>query len=414
MIKELYDYIASLQIIDTHEHLEPFEIYSPSHDIFADFLIHYFSIDLISSGLCADTFKIVHESTDVSVIDKWKMIEKYWEYSRYTGYGQSLDIIARDVYGVERIDGSTINTLNDAYLASFKENHYNKILKEKSNIKISINDCWQDSVDPNYFILSSRIDGMVCPRSLEDIKSTSKKSNVIINSFDDYLSACSSIISTYNITSNVLKCGLAYERSLNFKKTNKSVAQWEFEKLRSAGTHDGSFSLENLQNYLFRYILGVAQDKGMVIQIHTGLQEGNGNILSNSNPSLLNDVFMSFPNLKFDIFHIGYPFEKELGAMCKMFPNVYIDMCWTHIISPEASCSALNEWLEFIPYNKISGFGGDYCFIDGVYGHQYLARKDIAKVLSNKVENKLFGIEKAMDIGKAILYDNPSSIFDIK
>lgn len=50
-------------------------------------------------------------------------------------------------------------------------------------------------------------------------------------------------------------------------------------------------------------------------------------------------------------------------------------MCWAHIVPPVASRNILSEWLEFLPYNKINGFGGDYCFVDGVYGHQYIARR---------------------------------------
>ncbi len=151
----------------------------------------------------------------------------------------------------------------------------------------------------------------------------------------------------------------------------------------------------------------------MVLQIHTGLHEGNGNIITNSNPALLSRVFLEYPDMTFDVFHIGYPYQGELGALCKMFPNVHIDMCWAHIISPMAARAALDEWLEFLPYNRISGFGGDYTPIDGIYGHQYMARRNIAAVLSDKVEAGLFGIDEARRIAKALLYDNPKRLFGI-
>jgi hypothetical protein len=44
--------------------------------------------------------------------------------------------------------------------------------------------------------------------------------------------------------------------------------------------------------------------------------------------------------------------------------------------------SALVEWLDTVPANKISAFGGDYIFVDGVYGHQYLARQNVARALA--------------------------------
>ena len=159
------------------------------------------------------------------------------------------------------------------------------------------------------------------------------------------------------------------------------------------------------------YILNIANKKSLIIQIHTGLQEGNGNIITNSNPTLLTNLFLEYPDVSFDLFHIGYPYQNEITVLAKNFPNVYIDMCWAHIISPNASINALLEWIDTVPLNKISAFGGDYAFIDGVYGHQYLARENIAKALSKKVSEKLFDIDKAKEIGKMFFYDNPIKLF---
>ena len=72
--------------------------------------------------------------------------------------------------------------------------------------------------------------------------------------------------------------------------------------------------------------------------------------------------------------------------LAKNFPNVHLDMCWAHIVSPNASVLALQEWIDTVPLNKISAFGGDYLFVDGVYGHQHLARADVVRALAAKVE----------------------------
>jgi hypothetical protein len=96
-----------------------------------------------------------------------------------------------------------------------------------------------------------------------------------------------------------------------------------------------------------------------------------------------------------------------------MFPNVSVDMCWAHIVSPEASVRALGEWLELFPYSKICGFGGDYGFVDGVFGHQQIARENIARALSKKVEKRLFSLDAACGIARALLYDNPARIFGL-
>jgi hypothetical protein len=203
---DIMDYINSLEIIDTHEHLLPFEAQREQNDVISEYLTHYFSVDLVTAGLTLKQLDQVR-GNEMSVIEKWNCIEQYWDRSRYTGYGQAIAITARDIYGIDEINRGSI--------------------------------------------------------------------------------------------------------------------------------------------------------------------------------------------------------------MCKMYKNVYIDMCWAHIVSPVASRNILSEWLEFLPYNKINGFGGDYCFIDGVYGHQSIARRNIAEVLSEKARRGLFSVSKACEIGKAILYDNPAELFGI-
>ena len=83
------------------------------------------------------------------------------------------------------------------------------------------------------------------------------------------------------------------------------------------------------------------------------------------------------------------------------------------MMSPFAAINALVEYLDFVPANKICGFGGDFCFVDGVYGHQYLARENIARALSIKIDEGVFDLDKAKQIAKMILHDNPLAIFEL-
>ena len=100
--------------------------------------------------------------------------------------------------------------------------------------------------------------------------------------------------------------------------------------------------------------------------------------------------------------------------LAKVFLNVYIDMCWAHIISPTACVNSLVEWAGSVLLNKINVFGGDYCFIDGVSGHQHMARMNVSRALAIKVEEGLFDVEEAKRIGKMIFYDTPKELFHLK
>jgi hypothetical protein len=421
MNQELLDYMAGLEIIDTHEHFAPREEQRERGDVISEYLMHYFSVDLINAGLPPGDLEKLR-GRDLDIREKWKLAGPYWDRCRYTGYGQCLDRSVRGIYGIERIDGGTVEDLNRKFTALFTSGgHYQRVLKDLSNIKVSLLDMGSAlDFDKRYFISVNNIGGLVRPLSGAELAALESRSGVSINSFDHYLEACGAWLLEFarRTGSPVLKCALAYDRSLAFDRAEKAEAERGFNEFFGPGWAFDRASLplrpsRAFENYVMRHILDIAQKENMVLQIHTGLQEGTGNRLGNSNPALLSGLFLDYPRLRFDLFHIAYPYQGELGALCKMFPNVSVDMCWAHIISPEACVDSLSEWLELFPYSKICGFGGDYALVDGVFGHQQMARENIARALSRKMEKGLFGLAEARKIAKALLYDNPARIFGI-
>jgi predicted TIM-barrel fold metal-dependent hydrolase len=224
-----------------------------------------------------------------------------------------------------------------------------------------------------------------------------------------------------------VKIPLAYSRPIFFEKTSFSKAEEAFNKIYKTRLFKrvdlppigmkmvpGDVNLEELvplQDYLVHTIIHEAEKRKLPIQIHTGLQEGNENIITNSNPIHLINLFMEYKDAYFDIFHGGWPYCSELGALAKNFPNVYIDMCWMHIISPSRARSALNDWLDEVPANKIMGFGGDYLFVEGTYGHSVIAKDNITKVLATKVDNGDYSLEDAKKYAAWLLKENPTRLF---
>jgi predicted TIM-barrel fold metal-dependent hydrolase len=427
--KGILDHINTLEIIDTHEHLPSREEdRDMSADVLQEYLSHYFSRDLISAGLPQEEHDRIIEE-DMSIGERWKLVEPYWEASRYTGYGRALDIAAGDIYGIEKIDSSTIEELDKRFKKARKPGHYKKILKDKCRIKTSLLNvetqaekydpleersihCDRDLYSPVY-----RLKDLIYPDFWSQVERVEKQSGVRITSFSRWLEAAEILIEkAYSLGAVALKNALAYLRTLKYERVPRSKAEEDFNKIfmtkhvpdwieRPAPTGKA------FQDYMFHYILDIANKKEYIVQIHTGIQEGNGNILSNSNPELLSNLFLEYPDVTFDIFHISYPYQNELTVLAKNFANVYIDMCWAHIVSPNASVNALLEWFDTVPLNKISAFGGDYLFVDGVYGHLKLAQQNVAKALAIKVEEGFFDFDKAKEVAGMLFYENPKNIF---
>ena len=421
---EILQEVRRLPVIDTHEHLPHCdEARDQNTDILKEYLSHYMSSDILSSGMKASDFAQV---IDVSkpIKERWKLVEPYWEVCRYTGYGRALDIAVKQIYGFDGINENTIEEVNQAFIRNLKPGHFKRVLKDICGIQMSLLDGFTGGLEcdkslfrrvwrPENYVVSMDCSGKI-------FYWLERKYGITLRTLDDWIEAfCREFEDALNKGIAALKCGLAYVRSLRFEKRSYSEASSAFKKMIDEWEKNGrkeeedfSYPVE-VQDFMMHFILGKANEKKLTFQFHTGLQEGNGNTLSNSNPLLMNNLFLEYPDVKFDLFHISYPFYGEASALCKNFPNVFIDMCWAHIISPAASRVALNDFLDAVPYNKISAFGGDYLFVDGICGHLELARQNVSHVLAHKVKEGIFTLEKAVDIAKALFYDNPLQIFDL-
>jgi len=117
--------------------------------------------------------------------------------------------------------------------------------------------------------------------------------------------------------------------------------------------------------------------------------------------------------VKFDVFHAGYPYFRELAVLAKNFPNVYPDLCWVHIVSPAAARAILSEWLDLIPSNKILAFGGDYRFVEGVYGHAVLARGNVVSVLEEKVSRREIDLKQVPYLASRLLRENARDLYSL-
>ncbi|NLJ25089.1 MAG: amidohydrolase family protein [Firmicutes bacterium] len=425
MAKETYNIILraieEMPVIDTHEHLPTgVEESRRGEDILGEYLTHYLSSDLISAGLSADDLAKALDPS-LPLMERWDLVEPFWEVSRYTGYGRALDIAVRDIYGFDGICRKTIEELDQAFREKDHDQHFRYVLKELCNIKVSLLDIDTGScrVDPDLFRCAWHPEDYIMPTMEEgssSIQRVEKAYGGEIRSLDDWMDAFARELDVrLNQGIAALKIGLAYVRPLRFEKTDYATAKECFASVASRRNQgeEGQWNLfsRELQDFMMHHVLKVANKKHLILQIHTGLQEGNGNTIANSDPSLLNNLFLDYPNVTFDLFHISYPYQGVACVLAKNFPNVFIDMCWAHIISPSAARQALADFLDALPYNKISGFGGDYLFVDGVYGHLYLARRNICETLALKVEEGVFSVDTAIKIAYHLLYENPRRIF---
>ena len=104
----LYDRIRAeiedIGLIDTHEHLVSERVrLSRKLDLF-EWFSHYASSDLVSAGLSDRTMARLQDP-ERPLEERWVEFAPYWEHVRTTGYGRTLLLAARDLFGIEDING---------------------------------------------------------------------------------------------------------------------------------------------------------------------------------------------------------------------------------------------------------------------------------------------------------------------
>lgn len=431
--------VEGISLVDTHEHIM---LEAERNECAVDFsylFAHYNSSDLISAGLSPRMMEAIRlpmypvrvevykrrkvrriipepERVDMSLDERWQAMEPFWDMIRNTAYAKQTLITIRDIFGIDDLNRNTYRQLSEAIAKSRKPDWYRHVMREKANIAVSIVDWQSTDLQPDIFVPTMRLDHFVGVLSRADLGILEGESGITIHSLNDLVKAMRTALEGYKAKGAVaVKSALAYNRVLKYDKVSRHEAEIAFNRIAShLGEGLAWLEAKPLQDYMMHQVIRAAIEVGLPIQIHTGLQEGNENIITNADPTHLVNLFIEYKEAKFDLFHGGYPYIHEWATLAKYFANVTADITWLPIISPEVARRLLHELIETVPGNKIMAFGGDSMTVEMAYGHAVMARQVVARVLSEKVDEGYLSEDEAAVLARRMLRDNPASLYKLK
>ncbi len=414
LYKRIRAEVDKIRIIDTHEHLAlPDDLAAMGRIDFGRLFGHYAACDLVSAGMRReDMEKVRQPKSDWSTMEKWRAVKPYYERTWNTGYCECLRIAMRDIYGIEDLRDDTIEELS-AKMDSVERWSWTRTVFDKAGIEIAM---FNGSSSPGYH--RKRFPGlflydMADFSYVNQLADMEKDTGIEVCCLDDYLRTIDWYFEQFACEAAAMKIARAYDRSLFFDEVPASEASRVFDRVLV--TKDIPISeLQPLEDFVVHYCMQKCGEYDLPAKFHTGLQEGNGNDIKNSRAALMTNLFLKYPQTRFDIFHISWPYTEELINICKNFQNVYIDFCWAWIFNPPAARRYLSDMLETVPLNKIHGFGGDFIFVEGSYGHSVIARREISRVLAEKVAEGRFTEDYAVRAAQRMLRDNPMENFRVR
>ncbi|MBC7092357.1 MAG: hypothetical protein H5T50_10720 [Nitrososphaeria archaeon] len=172
--------------------------------------------------------------------------------------------------------------------------------------------------------------------------------------------------------------------------------------------------------YLLNHLLDLCKEYGITVQLMLGVKRP---VPGASPPDYaitvfnfqqlldLAVLFAKYPEINFDIFVADSLLNHPLTVISKNYPNVFLSGYWWYSMYPEIIRSFLRLRLQMLPYNKVGGFFSDAYVADWVYGKVVLAKRQIAHVLAEMVAEKYVEKDLALDIAKALLYENAYKIY---
>ena len=413
--------VDAIWIVDTHEHFGKETSRIESVVDFFSLVIGYLQADMLSSGMSNDELTFMLDNKK-PLEERWKVFYPHWEKAKNTGYGLCLQATVKGLFDIDDINKNTFPEINRKMVESNKKvGWYQHVLKDKSHIDVSIVDPLANypptlaNYPADFFVRVKRFDDFIVVNS-NNFTALEKQYDVKISSLSDYLNVLDKAFDKAVEEGNVgVKSGLAYGRKLHYEDVPRDEAELLFSRVDKFPQVLNKDDFRKLEDFMFHQVIARAEKYGLPIQIHTGSLSRNfrSNPIENTNAAHLSNLFVKYKKAKFVIFHGSYPYMAELSYLAKHYPNVYIDMCWMHIISPSSSTRYLEEWLFTVPSNKIMAFGGD-ASVEWAFGHSVLARKIVTETLVKMVNDGYYTEDEAIVIAERILRKNAIDLFKLE
>jgi predicted TIM-barrel fold metal-dependent hydrolase len=348
----------------------------------------------------------------------WPAGKKSFDNARATSfYRYQLPAFA-DLYGVDfdRITDDQARQIDQRIFDNYRDQQWlYHVVTERANIELMFNDPYWDRLGfkrsypwevlvLNVTVLVRGFHASEFDKPEDDPYRWAAERGMKVESLDDYLAVLDRLFQAAKAAGAVcLKTTLAYQRTLAFDNVPRDRAARIFGRPRAELAAD---DVKAFEDFMMWRLVELSAKHELPFQIHTGHARIQG-----SNPMLLVDLIAANPRTKFILFHGGYPWIGETGAIVTRYSShVWIDSVWLPTISYTMAKRAYHEWLEVMPSNRIM-WGADCNHAEGIYGATEFTRRCVAEVLAEKVDRGDLNDDHALRIGRQILRDNALELF---
>ena len=146
-------------------------------------------------------------------------------------------------------------------------------------------------------------------------------------------------------------------------------------------------------------IYGKANELGLVVMLHTGINYGSTHAIGNEHPIMIDEIACAFPGLKIVASHSAWPWTTDIVAVARKHPNVYLEfggLAPKYVGQSGTGWDVVYHFMNSVLQDQVL-FGSDWPAFDpgrGLSQWRDLDLKDaVLKKLLGENAARLFGID---------------------
>lgn len=120
------------------------------------------------------------------------------------------------------------------------------------------------------------------------------------------------------------------------------------------------------------------------------------------------------PRLRFQCFLASRHANQSLCTLARELPNFSLAGFWWHNFFPDVIRQVMAERLDMLPANRQIGFFSDAYCAEWSYAKAVIVRRQLARVLADKIEQGQFSRDDALAVARAVFFESPQTLLGMK
>ncbi|MBN1672963.1 MAG: hypothetical protein JXR37_18100 [Kiritimatiellae bacterium] len=423
--ERIHNALAEVKTIDPHCHLR---LAKPAADHLADIVLyHHIWIELVSSGMDEHEVSqagLPHECADpgIAPLERVRRALPHLKNIRNTTLGLYLRWVWQDLYGLEpELTDQNLQKAWDLVAAKGADPAWQEeVLRERCGIEASISvenatEPYSEKMLRGREWAPFRLDfGKQSPQDV--LRSMDKQLGREINSADDYREFLANGVDALPID-DLKFVGFWLSSHLTNRRIRDAEVSAIIGKVREQAPLQpdelGSFAFFGMVNALESLRRTSLRTIQVIVGANCLLPHRSITYWGQNWAEGLGRVAGAFPEFHFSASSASDLYTQDLAILGKHVPNISVIGYWWHTLYPFYIRKAVETRLDMVPLNKIVAFFSDAYHAEWCYPKLKMVKQIWGDVLSERVAKGWLAPDAAVDVVRAVFYENPRRIYGL-